>query len=142
MTGLVVAVAILDELETPARLLAARRSAPASLAGRWELPGGKVEPGEDDVTAIHREIREELGVGIALGGLLPGPLGGDWPINERLRMRVWSAVVATGEPAPLADHDELRWLPRGQWHDLAWLPADVPIIAALETQTTTHHPSG
>lgn len=134
MTGLVVAVAVLDVLEAPTRLLAARRSAPASLAGRWELPGGKVEPDEDAVAAVHREIREELGVRIALDELLPGPIHGDWPINERLTMRVWTAVVTAGEPAPLADHDELRWLPRGRWHDLGWLPADVPVVTALEAR--------
>lgn len=136
MTGLVVAVAILDALEAPAHLLAARRSAPAALVGRWELPGGKVERDEEAVPAVHREIREELGVEIGLGELLPGPVSGDWPINERLRMRVWSAVITSGTPEPLADHDELRWLPRGQWHDLAWLPADVPIVTALEARLT------
>ena len=129
---LVVAAAILDDLTAPSRLLAARRSAPAALAGQWELPGGKVEPGEPAATALHREIREELGVGLVLGQLLPGPLGGDWPINDRLTMRVWRAEITEGRPTPLADHDELRWLAHGLWQDLAWLPADVAIIAALQ----------
>lgn len=131
MTGLVVAAAIVDQLHTPRRLLAARRSAPRELAGQWELPGGKVEPAEDPATALHREIHEELGVAIGLGDLLHGPVGGDWPINERLRLRVWLAHVAAGTPRPLADHDELRWVGAGTAPGLPWLPADLPIISAV-----------
>ncbi|MEE6281774.1 (deoxy)nucleoside triphosphate pyrophosphohydrolase [Georgenia sp. MJ170] len=141
-TRLVVAAAILDDLTTPSWLLAARRSAPAALVARWELPGGKVEAGELPEAAVHREIDEELGVGLVLGDVLPGPRAGDWPIDDRLTMRVWSAVLAAGEPAPLADHDELRWLPRGRWGELAWLPADVPIVAALEAHYGTTGGSG
>ncbi len=131
MTGLVVAAAIVDQLHTPRRLLAARRSAPRELAGQWELPGGKVEPAEDPATALHREIREELGIAIRLGDRLRAPSGGDWPINERLRLRVWLAHVAAGSPTPLADHDELRWVGAETAPNLPWLPADLPILSAV-----------
>lgn len=131
MTGLVVAAAILDDLCAPRRLLAARRSSPPELAGSWELPGGKVEPDEDAAAALHREISEELGVDLQLGTTVEGPLAGDWPINEQLRLRVWRAVLVTGAPIPLADHDELRWVGPAEARELAWLPADVPIVAAL-----------
>lgn len=128
---LVVAAVILDDLEEPARLLAARRSAPKSLAGRWEFPGGKVEPGEDDVEALHRELREELGVEVALGARVPAPDGGDWPILHGHRMRVWLARIVDGEPEPLADHDDLRWLELADVHDVDWLEPDRPIVAAV-----------
>src|SRR5690625_7316137 len=62
--ALVAAAAIVDDLRRPQALLAARRSAPKSLTGRWEFPGGKVEDGESDEAALHREIREELGVDV------------------------------------------------------------------------------
>ncbi|TNU73754.1 (deoxy)nucleoside triphosphate pyrophosphohydrolase [Miniimonas arenae] len=150
---LVVAAAILDDLEQPTRLLAARRSAPKTLAGAWEFPGGKVEPGEQPSAALVRELREELGVTVELGRIVPGPdgeraedsgvdsddvgTGSDltlmtWPIHQGHRMLVWLAVVSEGVPLPLEDHDELRWLDVGDWRSVPWLAADLPIVGALE----------
>ena len=125
---LVVAAAIVDDLQRPTTLLAARRSAPSSLAGGWELPGGKVELEETPQDALHRELREELGVEVELGSEVAGR---SWPLAPGLVMRVWWAVVVAGEPAPLQDHDELRRLGPGQWLDVAWLPGDVPVVRAL-----------
>ncbi|MCV2392747.1 NUDIX domain-containing protein [Actinotalea sp. M2MS4P-6] len=137
---LVVAAALVDDLSRPRRLLAARRTRPAAVAGRWELPGGKVEPGETPVEALHREVREELGVRVALGVELPGPAGGSWPITERHVMRVWAAELVEGEPRPLETHDELRWLEHPDWHGVAWLDGDVALIGALLARA--EHPAG
>lgn len=125
---MVVGAAILDEA---GRLLGARRSAPPRLAGRWEFPGGKVDPGETDTQALHREIHEELGVEIEL----VTRIGGDWPLAPGLVLRLWTARILVGEPLPLEDHDELRWLEPGGWFEVDWLPADLPIVEALSAIT-------
>jgi len=127
---LVVGAAIVDDLERPTTLLSARRTEPPELAGGWELPGGKVEPGETPVEALHREIHEELGVDIELGRRILGPLAGGWALGERYVIHVWLARVTSGEPRPLEDHDELRLLTMDQLYDVPWLPADLPIVRA------------
>ncbi|NLF03862.1 MAG: (deoxy)nucleoside triphosphate pyrophosphohydrolase [Actinomycetales bacterium] len=131
---LVVAGAVVDHLDAPTRLLAARRAKPVSLAGRWEFPGGKVEPGEAPEDGLRRELGEELGVTVTLGREHLGPDDGAWILSDRYVMRLWLAVVDRGEPAPLVEHDELRWLSRGQWLSVPWLDADVRIVESLASQ--------
>ncbi|OAA24192.1 8-oxo-dGTP diphosphatase [Frankia sp. EI5c] len=123
---LVVAVALVDGAR---RVLAASRLAPPALAGLWEFPGGKVEPGEDELTALHRECREELRVEIELGRLfgeiaLPRP---GW------RMRLWLGRVSRGVPVAV-EHGELRWLGVNELDDVPWLPADLPLVDALRRE--------
>jgi 8-oxo-dGTP diphosphatase len=128
---LVVGGAVVDDLDRPRTLLAARRTEPARLAGGWELPGGKVEPGEQPLAALHRELAEELGVEVQVGAEVTAPDGGGWPLPPSYLMRVWLVRITAGVPAPIEDHDAIRILDVGQWLDVAWLAADVPIINAL-----------
>lgn len=134
----VVGAAIVDSLEAPAHLLAARRTAPPQFAGMWEFPGGKVEEGEDAETALHRELSEELGISVRLGQELPSGEPAGWPLNDRAAMRVWFAEVLHGKPEALQDHDELRWvaLDGAETLDLDWIPADLPIVHALLKRAT------
>ncbi len=133
----VVGAAIVDDLEHPARLLAARRTEPPALAGGWEFPGGKIDPGEGAEEALHREVREELGVAIVVGDQVPGPLdGGRWPLGKSWAMTVWFAEVTAGEPAPIEDHDQLRWLTAADLYAVPWLPADLPIVQAIARHLT------
>jgi 8-oxo-dGTP diphosphatase len=129
--GLVVAAVLVDDLAMPSRLLAARRTGPPELAGGWEFPGGKVEPGESALAALHRELAEELGVRIIVGAEVAPTSGAAWPIDEHQDMRVWLAVVSEGEPTATADHDELRWLTAAELFDVPWLPADTELVRAL-----------
>ncbi|MGW6918253.1 NUDIX domain-containing protein [Kitasatospora sp. NPDC054939] len=112
------------------RVLAARRSAPAEVAGRWEFPGGKAEPGESEAQALERELLEELGVRAKALVRLPG----SWTVRPGLELRFWAAELLSGEPHPLEDHSELRWLAAAELPDVDWLEHDrevLPHVAAL-----------
>jgi 8-oxo-dGTP diphosphatase len=111
------------------RVLACERAEPPEMAGGWEFPGGKTEPGESDVDALVRECEEELGVHIEVGQ----QVGPDVPMNGgRLLLRVYLARLV-GDARPVAlEHSALRWLAPGELHDVPWLPADAPIVVALE----------
>jgi 8-oxo-dGTP diphosphatase len=108
------------------RVLAARRSAPAALAGTWELPGGKVELGETVAEAATREVREELGCAIEVGRSLPGRQ----PLSAGYELTVHIASLSAGEPIP-REHSALRWLGPEELDEVAWLPADRPFLALL-----------
>src|SRR5262249_23766128 len=109
------------------RLLAARRSAPPELAGRWELPGGKAEPGETHERTLVRELREELGITAEPVAGVPG----EWLVKPGYVLRVWTARLLAGRPEPLEDHDELRWLTPDEIWDVDWLEQDVKAVKAV-----------
>jgi alanyl-tRNA synthetase len=130
-------VVVAAAVERAGRLLAARRTRPASTAGGWELPGGKVEPGEDPGRALVRELREELAVDTVVVGSLPGPLDGDWPLDATSVLRVLRVRIEHGDPVPGVAHDEVRWLAPDEPSAVAWLPADIaPAAAALRRLDT------
>lgn len=124
MNKVVVGAAIVDG---DGRLLAAQRADPPELAGGWEFPGGKVDPGEDDRTALIRECKEELGVLVEAGE----QVGGDWPLASGYVLRVWLAEIVEGEPEA-REHLDLRWLTADELYDVEWLPADLPIVRAVQ----------
>ena len=137
-------VVVAAAVERRGRLLAARRTRPESLAGRWELPGGKVEPGEDPASALVRELREELAVDVEVVGRVPGPVGGDWPLDDTAVLRVLRARIERGDPDPALAHDEVRWLGPREVGDVDWLEADLaPATAAVaRLDTWVDFPSG
>ena len=111
------------------QVLAARRTGPSAVAGRWEFPGGKVEPDETPEAALVREIREELGCVVQVTGWLDGRA----PIGETHLLTVAVADLVDGEPQPV-EHDRVRWLGSDELDDVDWLEADRPFLAELGTR--------
>lgn len=126
MPAVVVGAAIVVD----GRVLACARADQPATAGRWEFPGGKVEPGEDDAAALVRECAEELGVRIEVGARVGPevPIGGG-----RAVLRVYVARLLGEDEPRLTEHEEMRWLTADELFDVAWMPADVPIAQALRS---------
>jgi 8-oxo-dGTP diphosphatase len=121
----VVAAAVID---ASGRVLIAQRPAGKHLAGGWEFPGGKLEPGEERLAGLARELSEELGITIAA----PRPLirvRHAYPSREVL-LDIWVVKRYSGEPLG-HDGQALRWCTQDELAATELLPADQPIVAAL-----------
>lgn len=113
---------------TDGRVLACQRSAPPEAAGKWEFPGGKVEPGETEEQALARECVEELGVRVRVGERV----GPDVPLaHGRAVLRVYAVTLLDGDVPEALEHTSMRWLAADQLGSVPWLPADKPIVAEL-----------
>lgn len=126
-TVLVVAVALID---VDGRVLIAKRPQGKSLAGLWEFPGGKVEPGERPEAALIRELREELGIEVSESCLAPFVFASHAYDSFHLLMplylcRRWNGVVAARE------HDALAWVKPNKLSAYPMPPADEPLVAWL-----------
>jgi 8-oxo-dGTP diphosphatase len=110
------------------RLLLARRRDGDPHAGLWELPGGKVEPGETPEEALDREWREELGVGV--GSSAPFTFASFASDGRHVTLLVLLVRSVEGEPAPVAVA-EVRWATAGEAALLPLLPADRPLVDRL-----------
>ena len=110
------------------RILLARRTEGRDLAGLWEFPGGKVEPGEGAEAALVRELREELGIEAEVGApLIAVPQR--YP-HKRLRLDV-RAIARWRGSAKGHEGQALAWVPPHKLPDYPMPPADRPVVAAL-----------
>ncbi|VDS07144.1 CTP pyrophosphohydrolase [Paracoccus haematequi] len=127
-TVLVAAVALID---TDGRVLLAQRPEGKSMAGLWEFPGGKVEPGETPEAALIRELHEELGIDTWTSCLAPLTFASHGYDDFHLLMPVfacrrWSGIVRPQEGQQLA------WVRARDLRNYPMPPADIPLIPMLQ----------
>ncbi len=131
-TVLVAACALID---ADARVLLAQRPPGKTMAGLWEFPGGKVEPGERPEQSLIRELKEELGIVVNEACLAPLTFASHIYPDFHLLMplyvcRRWEGIVAAQEGQQLA------WVRPNRLRDYPMPPADEPLIAHLTNLLT------
>ncbi|WP_298227014.1 (deoxy)nucleoside triphosphate pyrophosphohydrolase [Gryllotalpicola sp.] len=124
------------------RVLACRRAPHTTAAGKWEFPGGKVEPGESSQDALARELHEELGVAVAVGRLIVRETTGT------IDLAVYEVEPVDGFPTRSTDHDELLWIGLAVIGSLDWADPDRPavrghrmVLKAGQPLSDPHQPS-
>nr|WP_269468134.1 8-oxo-dGTP diphosphatase MutT [Devosia ureilytica] len=124
---MVVACALVDP---DRRVLIAQRPEGKSMAGLWEFPGGKVEPGETPEAALIRELNEELGIETRQACL--APLSFVSHAYESIHLLMPLYVCRKWQGTPVArEHMALKWVRPQALRDYPMPPADEPLIAAL-----------
>jgi len=124
---LVAAVALVD---ADGRVLIARRPAGKAMAGLWEFPGGKVNPGETPEEALIRELKEELGIDVTERCLAPFTFASHRYEAFHLLMPLYVCRVWQGDVQAL-EHEALAWVRPVRLGDYDMPPADKPLVAML-----------
>ncbi len=127
-TVLVAAVALIDP---DGRVLLAQRPESKSMAGLWEFPGGKVEPGETPEAALIRELHEELGIGTWTSCLAPLTFASHSYEDFHLLMPVYACRKWQGVVRP-QEGQQLAWVHARDLRNYPMPPADIPLIPALQ----------
>ncbi len=126
-TLLVSAVALID---ADGRVLLAQRPEGKSLAGLWEFPGGKVEPGETPEACLIRELQEELGIDTWKSCLAPLTFASHSYPDFHLLMPLFACRRWDGIPTA-REGQVLAWVPPARLRDYPMPPADLPLIPIL-----------
>lgn len=126
-TILVSAVALIDR---DGRVLLAQRPDGKSMAGLWEFPGGKVEPGETPEQALVRELHEELGIGTWTSCLAPLTFASHSYADFHLLMPLFACRKWEGIPQA-REGQTLAWVPKSELRNYPMPPADIPLVPIL-----------
>jgi 8-oxo-dGTP diphosphatase len=129
MNTVVVAAAVVIE---QSRVLLAQRKAGTHLAGAWEFPGGKVEPGEDPREALRRELAEELGIDVTAGEIVDVTFHRYEDADKAVLLLFFEATRDAGSPDPRAlDVAAFRWAAAPDLDPARFPPADVGVLEKL-----------
>lgn len=116
---------------TDGRVLCVQRGPHGSLAGKWEFPGGKIEPGESPQAALEREIHEELLCRIAVGeGITTTSHEYDFGI---VNLTTFYCELVAGTPR-LVEHAQMSWRSPDELGELDWAPADIPAVHLVQSR--------
>ena len=121
-------------IERDGKILIARRAAAKHLGGKWEFPGGKLEPGETPEACLVRELEEEFGVKTEIGKFIAENIF-DYG-TRTIRLLGYEVKYISGN-FKLNDHDEIAWITRNEFKNYDFAPADLPIVAAIKAPTTS-----
>ena len=116
-------------LENNGRIIIARRGPGDHLAGKWELPGGKVEAGERPEQCLARELREEFNLTVSVGECVGTSIHRYGHVT--IELLVYRVTWQSGEPVALV-HAEFRWATPEELRNFAFAPADLPFVRKLE----------
>ena len=123
----VVAAVICDSMDHKTKIFATARGY-GEFRGKWEFPGGKIEPGETPEQALIREIREELATKIKVGKKI-GTIEYDYP-DFNLSMQVFWCEVIEGK-LELLEAESSKWLTKDTIYEVDWLPADITLVGEI-----------
>ncbi|WP_257128671.1 8-oxo-dGTP diphosphatase MutT [Priestia megaterium] len=113
------------------QILIAQRHSKDPLAGKWEFPGGKLEPGETPEQCLVREIREELRVEVEIGSFYDDNVYGFK--DQAIYLLFYWAEITNGEVIPVV-HDDAKWITIKELAGFDFAPADIPIVKRLERE--------
>ena len=130
MAGPVVLVAAVVLVDADGRVLLAQRPEGKAMAGLWEFPGGKVDPGETPEAALIRELAEELGIDVAASCLAPFTFASHAYPDFHLLMPLYVCRKWAGIPTP-REGQRLSWVRPARLADYPMPPADKPLLALL-----------
>lgn len=122
-------------IEREGQILACRRRPQKAAGGKWEFPGGKVEPGEAPADALIREIQEELETSIRVEEVLRTD---DTAVGDSIIRLTCMRVQLLGRaPTQSSDHDSLRWMAPSELATLDWAAPDLPAVIELAGESPT-----